>query len=160
MLPAMIVVTGLLATAIIAASTVQSGVSAAAADRNSMVALHAAESGLAAGRHFLSNNLGWSPLVEPNNVNPQLPLLITGNTLLPGVAGNLFDAKMLAWYEVTILNNPSDPGLLAGTDDDTRVILRVTGHGPSSSLVVVEVEVTLIGAPGGPLGVFGWRQVN
>lgn len=136
------------------ALSVQSGVAAQSAKRFQGIALYAAESGVAAGMEFLRQNIdpirNWTAYVEQNNVNPQQPAGVNGvlgNLDQPGTGNNPFTTP--AWYEVTILNNASDPGYALpkslGTnilDQDARVTLRVVGHGPSNTAVTLEVEVT------------------
>jgi Tfp pilus assembly protein PilX len=133
------------------ALSVQSGIAAQSAKRFQGIALYAAESGVAAGMDFLRRNIdpirNWTALVEQANTNPQKPTGIHGNLVEPGDSGNPFSTP--AWYEVSILNNASDPGFnlsksvpTNNLDQDARVILRVVGHGPSNTSVTLEVEVT------------------
>jgi hypothetical protein len=46
----------------------------------------------------------------------------------------------LAWYEVTLFNNRSDPGYGAGDDQDGVIIIESTGHGPDGARVILEVQ--------------------
>lgn len=126
------------------------------------VALRAAESGVAAGQVFLrsryTEDMAFSGFVEPNNTDPQSPADLPGNGVLPGQVGNLFDSDITAWYEVTILNNPTDPGFADGDDDDRRVVLRSVGHGPDGATVIVEAEVSGLGlTPLARCGSYGQR---
>ena len=84
----------------------------------------------------------WTAWVTPGNDEPLLsPDGIAGNRARPGEAGNLFSPELRAWYEVEIVNNPDDPGLIAGQDLDARVILRATGHGPNGTVSRIEWEL-------------------
>ena len=126
------------------------------------VALRAAESGLAAGQVYLrdrySEDTGFSALVEPSNTNPQMPADLPGNGAEPGAAGNLFTTDVTAWYEVSILNNPTDTGFADGDDEDRRVILRSVGHGPDGATVIVEADVSGLGlTPLARCGAYGQR---
>jgi hypothetical protein len=143
MLVALIALTGLITLGGLTVLSVQGGITAVGHDRNKSVALYIAESGAAAAGDYLRKNVRAGPtyfgdLVEPNNVSPQKPTAIVGNSALPGAAGNMFSADMNAWYEVEILNNVEDPGFAAGNDSDEIVIIRSTGHGPNGSVAQVE----------------------
>ncbi len=137
------------------ALSVQSGVSAQSASRFQSVALYSAESGVAAAMQYLRTQIhpinNWNALVEKNNVNPQQPVAIPGNGQKPGDPGYPFvsGAKPYAgWYEVTVLNNESDPGFGRNKtgpgllDTDARLVLRVVGHGPNGATTTIEVDIT------------------
>jgi hypothetical protein len=121
------------------------GLAAAGHDRFKTVALYAAESGAAAGVDYLRRQsiagVAWSELVSPSNETPLSPEDALGNGVRPGDDGNPFDASMGAWYEIEILNDPSDAGFVAGDDRNGRVIVRATGHGPDGSVARVEWDV-------------------
>jgi hypothetical protein len=141
----MLVLTGLVTLGGLTVLAVQGGVSAAGHERHKSTALFAAESGAAAAMDFLRTNVDtdvkWSHFVEPNNVNPQSPQGIWGNGALPGESQNLFSTDVNAWFEVEILNNLDDGGYAVGDDEDGRVIIRSTGHGPNGAVAQVEWEV-------------------
>ncbi len=138
------------------ALSVQSGVAAQSASRFQSVALYSAESGVAASMQFLRANIdpvrNWTAFVETNNLAPQQPLGIPGNTIRAGLAGNPFIVGGLpdypAWYEVTVLNNEADPGYALDKtggqvlDTDARLVLRVVGHGPNGATATIEVDIT------------------
>jgi hypothetical protein len=145
---ATLVLAGLVTLGGLTVLSVQGGVGAAGHARHKSTALFAAESGAAAAMDFLRSNVhsqdGWSAYVNPSNANPQVPTGIVGNGAQPGDARNLFGADINAWYEVEILNNVDDTalnGFALGNDDDKRVIIRSTGHGPNSTVARVEWEV-------------------
>jgi hypothetical protein len=149
----MVSLTALLSLAGLSLLSVSSALSAASHERFHAIAFYAAESGIAAGTAFLRINVdpdaGWSQFVSASNEAPLQPVQITGNLATPGSSGNPFGAGVLAWYEVTILNNPGDPSFAAGSDADDRVILRSVGHGPNGAVAVVEVEVSPSGVVAG-----------
>lgn len=130
--------------------------------RTTDAALYAAESGVAAAvQHLRGRCPDFSPLVEPKNHAPQRPAEIAGNGVRPGAPGNLFDRvdpDADSWYEVTLLNNPGDPGLDAGDDTDGVLVVRAVGHGPGRTSATVEVEVRADCAAG-RVQLLGWRQV-
>jgi hypothetical protein len=146
----MIAITGLLALAALTVVGTQTGLTATAQSRFTTGALYAAESGSAAGMVFLRQNCStislFSAWVTANNEGALSPTEILGNGVRPGDPGNPFaDHGDIAggdlWYEVTILNNQSDPLLDDGSDSDGIVRLRSTGHGPDGTVVVIELEV-------------------
>jgi hypothetical protein len=132
--------------------SVQGGLASSGHDRFRSIALYAAESGAAVGMDYLRKRVHattkWSELVNAYNDPPVALSDIPGSGVLPGQAGNPFSPDMKAWYEVTILNNIEDTGYMTGTDDDARVILRVTGHGPGGTVAQIEWEVRAGGAIG------------
>lgn len=140
------------------ALSVQGGVAAQSASRFQSQALYAAEAGVAAGMEFLRTNIdpirNWTAFVDTDNTSPPMPVsggptpFIWGNNDQPGTGNNPFSTDYQAWYQVTIHNNPSDPGfsLPASTptnilDQDARVTLKVVGYGPNGSRVSLEVDV-------------------
>jgi hypothetical protein len=159
----LIVLTGLIALGGLTVLAVQGGISASGHQRHRSTALYAAESGAAAAMDYLRRNVDttskWSAFVEPANTSPQRPIDIAGNGTPPGDPGNLFSADIRAWYEVEILNNLDDDGFLAGDDEDGRVIIRATGHGPNGTVAQVEwqVGVQVTGAGGRPCPGYGQK---
>ena len=152
--------------------SVQGGSAAANTHRFSSMALYAAESGAAVAMQYLKANVQpstapidqryFSALVNNDN-NPLLPLAdLPGNNIQPGVAGNLLSNDQQGWYEVTLLNNRTDPGLKVdfGNDTDGIIIIQVTGHGPNGAMKKLEWEVrSESGIAGRPLVLLGWREV-
>ncbi|MCA9679299.1 MAG: hypothetical protein H6708_31405 [Kofleriaceae bacterium] len=141
----LLALSGLAALGGLTALSVRGGLDAAGHDRFKAVALYAAESGAAAAIDFVRQQAvqgtQLSDLVEPDNVDPQRPAGIVGNEIGPGDVGNPLSPDMQAWYEVEILNNPTDTGLAAGDDTDGRIVIRSTGHGPDGAVAQVEWEV-------------------
>ena len=145
--------------------SVQGGISSASHDRFRSIALYAAESGAAASMDFLRRNRHetqhWSAYVNPNNQEPlQRPGGIPGNEIQPGQPGNLFSPGMRAWYEVEILNNLNDNGFAAGDDEDARVIIRSTGHGPDGTVARIEWEVQIGGNSGLPCPAYAQAGID
>ena len=159
----LIVLTGLITLGGLTVLAVQGGIGAAGHQRHRSSALYAAESGAAAAMDYLRRNVDttskWSAFVEPANASPQRPAEIAGNGAPPGDAGNLFSADVRAWYEVEILNNLDDDGFATGDDEDGRVIIRATGHGPNGTVAQVEwqVGVQITGAGGRPCPGYGQK---
>ena len=124
----------------------EGGLKGSAHDRFQSAAMHAAESGVAAGMTYLRSSYDgttyWSSLVSPANDAIQQPTDIIGNAAQPGDSGATLSSDTRSWYEVTVLNNPGDPQFEAGTDGDGRVILHAVGHGPDDATVILEVEVS------------------
>jgi hypothetical protein len=118
---------------------------AAGHDRYKAIALYAAESGAAAGIDYLrrqtAQGVPWSALVTPSNSSPISPSDVVGNGVPNGEDGNPFGTDTQAWFEIEILNNPSDTGFALGEDSDSRLIIRSTGHGPNGTVAQVEWEV-------------------
>jgi hypothetical protein len=150
--------------------SVQGGSATTNAQRFSSMALYAAESGAAAAMQYLKANVHlpgaaqpyFSDLVNKNNDPPPSPPEIPGNNILPGAAGNLLSNDQQGWYEVTLLNNPNDPGIGSDTQRDRDGIIRiqVTGHGPNGAMKKIEWEVrSLTGVVGAPLVLMGWHEV-
>lgn len=146
MIVTMVSLVGLIGVGGVALLASQSDLSGTAHDRFQTVALHAAEAGVAAamdalrGQHDPNNH--WTTLVTPENQDVELCESIAGNGVKPGEEGNLFSPDRKSWYEVQIQNNVSDPGFADGEDDDARVVIRSTGHGPNQARVILEVEVS------------------
>ncbi len=142
----MVSLVGLIGVGGVALLATQSDLSGTAHDRFQTVALHAAEAGVAAAMDALRNQHDssdhWTTLVTPENQDVELCETIAGNGVQPGEEGNLFSPDRKAWYEVQIQNNVSDPGFADGEDDDSRVVIRSTGHGPNQARVILEVEVS------------------
>jgi Tfp pilus assembly protein PilX len=146
MIVAMVSLVGLIGVGGVALLATQGDLSGTAHDRFQTVALHAAEAGVAAamdalrGQHDPGDH--WTSLVNPENQDIEPCDTVAGNGVQPGEEGNLFSADRQSWYEVQIQNNVSDPGFAAGDDDDSRVVIRSTGHGPNQARVILEVEVS------------------
>lgn len=146
MLVAMISLIGLIGVGGVALLATQGGLSGTAHDRFQSAALHAAEAGVAVamdglrGAHDPSER--WSALVTPENQDVSLSSIVAGNGARPGDEDNLFSTDRQSWYEIEIHNNVSDPGYVAGEDEDSRVIIRATGHGADGATVILEVEVS------------------
>jgi len=149
-----VILAGLIGVAGLSVLSVQRSLGVSGQQRGHAQALHAAEAGIAASATFLRNHLAlgsrWSAYVVAS-CSPKekdlgtcagvMPPDLIGNGALPGSADNPFDATALAWYEVTLFNNATDPGFAAGIDSDSIIIMRSTGHGPDGERVVLEVEV-------------------
>ncbi|MBX3155456.1 MAG: hypothetical protein KF773_05625 [Deltaproteobacteria bacterium] len=142
----MIVLSGLGALSALAVVSVRGGMTAQTGDRFHVLATYAAESGGAAAMDFLRKNVnmatGWSAFVSPSNKSPQQPSGIPGNNAQPGDPRNILSEDTVGWYSVAILNNRSDSGFAAGTDNDARVIVRSTGYGPNGAVAVIEWEIS------------------
>lgn len=145
MVVSMTTLTGLLLVSGLAVMHVQKAVRAGAHERFSSVALFAAESGVAAAMDYLRDTLDpatyWSGLVSPGNGTISAPAEIPGNGARPGSGPAILSADLGAWFEVSVRNNPDDPGFAAGDDLDGIVVVRAVGHGPDAALVTLEVEV-------------------
>ena len=142
----MVVLTALGTLSMLTVLSVRGGIQTTANDRFHAIAQYAAESGGAAAMEFLRTsldpNLGWTALVTPSNTPPlESPTGVLGNDIPAGDSGNPFSADLHASYRVELLNNRSDSGFLAGTDDDTRVIIRSTGYGPNGAVAIIEWDV-------------------
>jgi len=167
MLLAMIVLSSLGALGSLTVVSVQGVLKASSNDRSQAIALYAAESGAAAAMDALRHAYvavdaahptppqpRWSALVHKANAAPLLPLatqVLPSNGVLPGDVSdqNLFAADLNAWFSVTILNNPDDPGFNADHDNDAdgQVIIQSSGHGPQGALAIIEWEVRRLPAP-------------
>jgi hypothetical protein len=145
MLVVLLALVGLAAIGGITALSVTRGGHATTHARFKSIALYAAESGAAAAMDFLrhANALGtsWSTFVTSSNDSPLSPTGIVGNMVAPGEDGNPFSEDEQAWYEVTLLNDASDPQYAAGEDADHRLIIRATGHGPDGAVARIEWEI-------------------
>ena len=144
MVLALIVMSSLAALGSLTALSVQGSLKTSSNDRFQAVAMYAAESGGALTMSWLRANLdlvnGWGAQVRPNNNNPISPGF-PANGALPGDPNNPFSADQHCWFEVIILNNRSDTGYGTGQDNDWRVVIRATGHGPQGSTSIIEWEV-------------------
>lgn len=156
MVIAMLVMVALLGLGGLTVLNVQGGQASAGQDRFQRIAQYSAESGVHVAMEFLAANrdpaTNWAAYVTPNNTGLTPIAGIAGNTIRPGITGNLFTPQLGAWYEVFILNNPSDAGFGTGGDNDARVIIRSIGHGPDGANVTIEVEVGDSGVAG-PSGI-------
>jgi hypothetical protein len=161
-----VVLAGLTIVAGFTIATIQRTTGISGQQRSHAQALHASEAGIEAAAAFLRANLApgtnWSAYVTVPDAggNPVgvVPAGITGNGIQPGVLGNPFDPAALSWYEVTLFNNRSDPGLNTPADQDAVMVIKSLGHGPDGARVVLEVQVkgTL---PGQPIVRQSWREV-
>jgi Tfp pilus assembly protein PilX len=146
MIVAMVSLVGLIGVGGVALLAAQGGLSGTAHDRFQSAALHAAEAGVAVAMDALRTahdaTERWSSLVTPENQDVALSSIVAGNGAHPGDENNLFSSDRQSWYEVEIHNNVSDSGYADGQDEDSRVIIRATGHGPDGSTVILEVEVS------------------
>lgn len=145
MLLAMIVLTALGTLSTLTVVSVEGGMSATNNDRFHSIAVYAAESGGAAAINWLRGQSSWTPYVSASNGTIQSPTGILGNNAVVGATGNPFSTDQQAWYRVEILNNRNDSGYATGADNDRRVIIRATGHGPNAALAVIEWEVAATG---------------
>ncbi len=175
-LVALIALTGLGTLGILTVSTVQGGLTSVTVDRGHAIALQAAESGVMVGMRYLSlptydyepfPDRGFSYVVVQGNSNPlidntyDLPGL-PGNRAQPGASGNVFSPSMKAWYDVSVLNNRTDPGYLNGSDfedTDGRIVFRATGYGPGRASARVEVEVKYL-EPEERFVILSWREIQ
>jgi hypothetical protein len=126
---------------------VQSEAQSAGQDRFNNTALYAAESGVSAATEFLRENCDptrlFSAWVEPSNLNAQHPEAILDNGKRPE-QDNIFrqlDPKSQAWYDVSILNELTDPGYAAGDDTNGIVVVHAVGYGPNNTRTAVEMEL-------------------
>ncbi|HTE51087.1 MAG TPA: hypothetical protein VK698_09485 [Kofleriaceae bacterium] len=146
MIVAMVSLVGLIGVGGVALIATQGGLSGTTHERFQSVALHASEAGVAVAMDALRKQhdaaAHWSELVSAENQDVALWAEVAGNGVQPGEDGNLFSADRKSWYEVEIRNNVSDPGYADGDDDDSRVVIRSTGHGPDGARVILEVEVS------------------
>ncbi len=145
MLLALIVLGALGTLSALTVVSVQGGLATAGNDRYHAIAIYAAESGGAAAMDFLRKTInlstGWAAYVSPNNASPQQPVF-PGNNQAVGATGNLFSADTQAWYSVQVLNNRNDTGYATGADNDKRVVIRSTGHGPNGAVAVIEWDLS------------------
>ncbi|MDX2092114.1 MAG: hypothetical protein SFX73_29890 [Kofleriaceae bacterium] len=141
---ALIVLSGLGTLSMLTVFEIRGGLQTTASDRARAIALYAAESGGAAGIEFLRSNLQptakWNAYVSPANSTPVVPAVL-GNQAAPGDPNSVFSSGFNASYKVEILNNRSDTGFAAGTDDDGQVIVRSTGYGPEGAIAIIEWEL-------------------
>jgi hypothetical protein len=146
MVVAMVSLVGLIGLGGVALIATQGGLSGTMHERFQTVALHAAEAGAAVAMDVLRRDhdvsAHWSSLVTAENQDVELWDQVAGNGVPPGEEDNLFSSDRQSWYEVEIRNNVSDPGYADGDDDDSRVVIRSTGHGPDGARVILEVEVS------------------
>jgi len=157
---AVIVLAGLIGVAGLSVLSVQRGLGVSGQQRGHAQALHAAEAGVISAAVFLRKHMvegsSWGPYVVANCTigidgcptnNPAQPMEIIGNFAAPGTTDNQFLPAAQAMYEVSLYNNPTDPGLVQGLDSDNVIVIRSVGRGPDGARVVLEVEVE--GTPGG-----------
>lgn len=161
---AMLILISLITLGGLTVLSVQRSMASAGHQRFQSITLYAAESGAAVAMDYLRDNLDpvnkWSAWIKPNNAEPLIaPSGIAGNGARPEHSDNLFSPEMRVWYEVVVVNNLEDPGYALGQDQDGRVILRVTGHGPNGTVARVEWDIRAQAAPGDPLILMGWRQL-
>lgn len=141
----MVTIAALLGLGAVTLLSMQSELQSSGQSRFQSQALYAAESGVSAGIDYLRYSCDatqfCSATIVPGNIDPPMPTQLLGNGIRPGETGNLFSAGSKLWYEVTVLNNPNDPGFAAGVDSDAIIVLRSTGHGPDNTIATIEVEV-------------------
>ena len=138
--------------------SVQGGAAQASAQRFSSMALYAAESGAAAAMSWLRTQHGASDRFT--RVLGTTPADLPGNGVQPRAPGNLLSEDQQGWYQVTLLNNPGDPGVATNTDTDSTVIIQATGHGPNGAMRRLEWEVRWDEtATVTALRLVGWRDV-
>lgn len=161
MVLALVVMSALATLAGTTVVSVQGGQQQATSDRFYDLALYAAESGGAVAMDCLRAHVdpvtNWTAYVSPNNLTVQTPAC-AGNGVPPGSSGNLMSNDQHAWYQIEVLNNRSDTGFASGTDDDRRLVIRSTGHGPNDSIAVVELEIYAELATT-PFTLVSWRVV-
>ncbi len=151
LLLALIVMSVLATLGALTVVSVQSSLKTSTNDRSETIARYAAESGAAVAMDFLRTNVAvdWNSYITT-------PPAFPSNGALPGAPGNLFSPDQNAWFSVEILNNHNDPNY--PSESDKQVIIRSTGHGPQSSVAIIEWEVRSQ-APNTPLVLMGWRIV-
>lgn len=142
----MIIMTALGTLSVLTVFRVRGAIQTQSSDRFHSIAMYAAESGAAAAMEYLrvaiDPTAGWTALISANNDSPQAPADIIGNDQPSGDTDNPLSADLGAWYHVEIYNNRSDLGFAGGTDQDSRVIIRSTGHGPDGAIAIIEWEIT------------------
>ena len=154
LLLALIVMSALATLGGLTVVSTQSNLKTSTNNRAQTIALYAAESGAAVamdflGAHFNNTNTGapgWSAYVTAQNgaAAPISTALIPSSDALPSTPNNLFSPEQRAWFEIMLLNNRDDPGFDGVTpplDQDSRIIIRSTGHGPQGALAIIEWEV-------------------
>lgn len=145
MLVVLLALAGLVALGGITALAVTGSARASTHARFKAIAMYAAESGASAAIDFLrkqsAQGVAWSTFVTAHNGSPFAPTGIVGNDVAPGDTGNPFSEDEQAWYDVILLNNPTDPGFAAGEDQDHRIVIRATGYGPDGATAQIEWEV-------------------
>ena len=165
MVLSMIVLTALATLSGLTVVSVQGGIATTSNDRFHNIAVYAAESGGAVAMDYLRRNInlasGWSAFVSANNANPPQPN-IPGNNIKYGQSGTLMSPDQQGWYSISILNNRHDAGYAAGTDNDKRVIIRVTGYGPNGAVAILEWDVTAanVSGLGRPCPAYGQRGMG
>lgn len=154
LLLALIVMSALATLGSLTVVSTQSNLKTSTNNRAQTIAMYAAESGAAVAMDFLGANFnntgagapGWSAFVTPSNgaAAPISNALIPSNDALPGTPNNLFSPEQRAWFEIMLLNNRNDAGFNGVTpplDQDGRIIIRSTGHGPQGSVAIIEWEI-------------------
>jgi hypothetical protein len=167
LLVVLIALTGLAALGSLTVVSVQGGLSTVTSDRSHSIALFAAESGASVAldflreRYYLDVSRGFSDVTSSFPDDWQVPAAISGNEVLPGQPGNVFSPEMQAWYQVTVINNKTDPNWATPglADGDSRVFLRSVGFGPDGATATVEVEIQGFPPPGQVI-VLSWREVQ
>ena len=183
LLIALIVLSALATLGSLTVVSVQSSLKTSTNDRAQTIAMYAAESGAAVAMDYLKGRFkdslngrsmesdAWTKLVKPSNQEvASVPTTeIPSNDALPGDPNNLFTKEQNAWFDIQLLNNRDDPGYQEGKDQDGRIIIRSTGHGPQGSLVILEWEVQRLPQTTGswdnvpstqPLILRGWHIVS
>lgn len=148
LLIALVVMSALATLGSLTVVSVQSGLQASTNDRNQAIATYAAESGAAVTMDYLRNHWlsanAWGNYVTRKNGGIAMTA-IPGNDVPPEDPTSLFTKEQNAWFDIRLLNNTDDPGYDApdfGTNDqDGRIIIHATGHGPQGSVAIIEWEV-------------------
>lgn len=152
MLVALLALTGLAVLGAVTVSSVQTGLSAASAERGATVARYAAESGLASAMQFLRAYAYYSGTMFSNNIRKdgawEESASVYGHDLPPGDEYNPFTASQQAWFTVQFRNNVDDPNYASQDaednnweDSDGRIVVRAVGYGPDGARVGIEAEV-------------------
>jgi hypothetical protein len=173
---ALIARTGLATLGALTISTVEGGISSGTAERSHNIALYAAESGVMVGMRYLdeptysfvsplppTNGAGFSYVVLPGDNPYDLPGL-PGNRRPPGHSENIFSPDLKAWYDVSVINNKTDPRYDQTTpadqeDSDGRIVFISTGYGPNRATATLEVEVMYDDAAN-KYAILSWREVE
>lgn len=164
LLIALIVMSALATLGSLTVVSVQSSLKTSTNDRAQAIAMYAAESGAAVAMDYLRTRWsqdfkdGWKPPIPVPTASPWsnyvappgffLATAIPGNNVPPEDPSSLFTKDQNASFQIQLLNNRDDPGYTAPfdlgnriNDQDGRIIIRSTGHGPQGSLAIIEWEV-------------------
>ncbi len=143
---ALIILSALGTLGMLTVGGVRAGIKTTGNEKFHTIALYAAESGGAAAMDYLRTvvdpTTGFTAVLQSGQTSPAE---IIGNNQLPGASGNPFSDDMNAYYQVEITNNRGDSGYATNTDNDKRVVIRATGHGPDGAVAVIEWDVASAG---------------